>query len=108
MHGTCPLPPGPPFFRFSEPAESARVLAGLGFVEPRVTRVPQVWRLPSPEAFFQAMLHGTVRTRALLQAQAPAALAAIGEAVRAAAAEYRDGSGLALPMPAVLVAAMRP
>jgi SAM-dependent methyltransferase len=103
-----PLPPGPPFFRFSDPAESARVLTGLGFVEPRVTRVPQVWRLPSPEAFFVAMLHGTVRTRALLQAQAPAALAAIGEAVRAATAAYRDGTGIALPMPAVLVTATRP
>jgi hypothetical protein len=71
--------------------------------------VPQVWRLPSPAAFFDAMQHGTVRTRALLRAQEPAALAAIAAAIREAAGAYAapDG-GLALPMPAVLSAATKP
>ena len=31
-----PLPPGPPFFRFSDPEESRRVLLGLGFRAPEV------------------------------------------------------------------------
>ena len=38
-----PLPPGPPFFRFSDPAESRRVLLGVGFQAPEVVTVPQVW-----------------------------------------------------------------
>ena len=45
-----PIPPGPPFFRFSDSEESKRVLTAAGFVNVRVTRVPQVWRLPSPDA----------------------------------------------------------
>src|SRR5438128_11973897 len=42
-----PIPPGPPFFRFSDPAESKRALGGAGFVNAAVTQVPQLWRLPS-------------------------------------------------------------
>jgi hypothetical protein len=38
-----PLPPGPPFFRFSDPAETRRVLSKVGFQEPEVVVVPQVW-----------------------------------------------------------------
>jgi SAM-dependent methyltransferase len=109
-HGdpNVPLPPGPPFFRFSDPAECRRVLAGLGFERVALEQVPQVWRLPSPAALFEAMQHGTVRTRALLQAQTPAALAAIGAAVREAAAAYIRAGGLELPMPAVLASATKP
>jgi hypothetical protein len=71
--------------------------------------VPQVWRLSSPAAFLDAMQHGTVRTRALLRAQMPEALAAIGAAVREAATAYADPTGgIVLPMPAVLASATRP
>ena len=109
-HGdpNVPLPPGPPFFRFSDPAECCLVLEALGFERPTVAQVPQVWRLPSPAALFDAMQHGTVRTRALLQTQTPAALAAIGAAVREAAAVYARPAGLELPMPAVLASATKP
>ena len=67
-HGNpnVPLPAGPPFFRFSDPEECRRVLLAVGFAAPRVTPVPQVWRLPAPAALFDAMAHGTVRTAALL------------------------------------------
>ena len=110
-HGdpNVPLPPGPPFFRFSDAAEATRVLQALGFRDPAVLQLPQLWRLPSPAAFFDAMQHGTVRTRALLRAQQPEALAAIGAAVREAAAAYADPTGgIALPMPAVLASATKP
>ena len=52
------LPPGPPFFRFSDSGECMRVLQDAGFESPRVDLVPQVWRLRSPEALFEIMLHG--------------------------------------------------
>ena len=99
------LPPGPPFFRFSDPSESRRVLLGAGFTRPDVTRVPQVWRLPSPDALFEAMYHGSVRMAGLLRAQTPEALHAIRAALRGAAEAYvRDGA-VELPMPAVLACA---
>src|SRR5262252_1103959 len=40
------LPPGPPFFRFSDAAESSRSMTAVGFVNPEVQTVPLVWRLP--------------------------------------------------------------
>ena len=42
-HGNAnaPLPSGPPFFRFSDAAESLRTLEAAGFVSPQVTTVPQ-------------------------------------------------------------------
>src|SRR5262249_25134752 len=45
-----PLPPGPPFFRFSDAAECERVLAASGFVDCEVTRLPLEWRLGSVDA----------------------------------------------------------
>src|SRR6266576_5209535 len=60
-HGNlnAPIPPGPPFFRFSAPEESKRVLAEAGFINPVVTHVPQTWRLPSSETLFDVMYHGS-------------------------------------------------
>ena len=102
------LPPGPPFFRFSDPVECQRVLVEAGFVEPRVEQVPMAWRLPSAEHFFQAMLDGTVRTRGVLRAQTPEALSAIRAAAVEEASAYRQGDAVAIPAPAVLASAVKP
>jgi SAM-dependent methyltransferase len=103
-----PLPAGPAFFRFSDPDESARVLLEAGFVAPHILDVPMTWRLGSGEEVFEAMRDATVRTRALLIGQTPAALEAIRSSVVAAAEGYRRGGGLELPMPALLATARRP
>lgn len=102
-----PLPPGPPFFRFSDPAECRRALGEAGFVRITVIRQPQTWRVSSPEAFFEIMQHATVRTAALLRAQTREALGAIGRAIQEAGEPYRAGDGLELPMPAVVAAGVR-
>ena len=102
------LPPGPPFFRFSDPVECQRVLVEAGFVEPRVEQVPMAWRLPSAEHFFQAMLDGTVRTRGVLRAQTPEALDAIRAAAVEEAGAYRQGDAVEIPAPAVLASAVKP
>ncbi len=109
-HGTLdvPLPPGPPFFRFSDPEESRRALTGAGFMAPEFKTVQQVWRLPSPEALFTAALEATARTRGLLREQTPAALAAIRAAIVEAARPYQTERGVELPMPAVLASARKP
>jgi ubiquinone/menaquinone biosynthesis C-methylase UbiE len=108
-HGdmSVPLPPGPPFFRFSDPAECEKVLGAAGFDEIQVTQVPQVWRMASAQALFDTMLKGTVRIAALLRAQRPEALAHIQAAVRDAAERFRVGEGIELAMPSVLASAMK-
>jgi SAM-dependent methyltransferase len=101
------LPPGPPFFRFSDRGECERALRAAGFADPRVVELDQTWRLPSPGALFDAFVESTARTGALLRAQAPEALARIRAATEAAARRYPAGGGIALPMPAVLAAAAK-
>jgi SAM-dependent methyltransferase len=101
------LPEGPPFFRFADHDESRRALATAGFALSEAREVPLTWRLPTPEALLDAFLEGGVRTRGLLRAQTPAALAAIREAVRVGAEPYARAGGVELPMPAVLSSAVR-
>jgi SAM-dependent methyltransferase len=109
-HGNVdvPLPPGPPFFRFSDPAECERVLYGAGFKMPQVVRLPLVWRLDSSDAVFESIFQGTVRMASLLKAQKPDALGAIRAAVAQAAEAYRRGGTLEIPMDAVLASGIKP
>ncbi len=108
-HGNMnvPLPPGPSFFRFSEEDECKQALLQAGFVAPEVRRVPQTWRLPSPDALFGAMRGATVRTAGLLRAQSNGALEAIAKAIRELSAAYETVNGIELPMPAVLASARK-
>jgi SAM-dependent methyltransferase len=103
-----PLPPGPNFFLFSDPAQCERSLHAAGFRSVAVAKVPQVWHMGSPDVLFEAIIRGTVRAAALLQAQTPEALRSIRDEVREAASVHaRDGT-IALMMPAVVAAAERP
>jgi SAM-dependent methyltransferase len=108
-HGNpdVPLPPGPPFFRYSDPAVTSAALLAAGFVEPKVVEVPQRWRLPSGSALFDVMRGATARTAGLLRAQTPTALDAIAAAIAAEAAAYRRGDIVEIPMPAMLASAVR-
>jgi SAM-dependent methyltransferase len=103
-----PLPPGPPFFRYSDADTAKQALRDAGLVDARVAIVPQTWRFARPEELFEAMLRGTVRTAALLHAQTPQALEAIREAVKTTAAEFAMNGGIELPMPSVLITAAKP
>lgn len=103
-----PLPPGPPFFRFSDGEECRRVLAGAGFVAPVITQVPQVWTLPAPEALFDAVHEGGVRVRAILRAQTADALEAIRRAICDDAKAFERDGVTEIPMPAVLASAAKP
>ncbi|HEY0856842.1 MAG TPA: methyltransferase domain-containing protein [Albitalea sp.] len=109
-HGTLDvgLPAGPGFFQFSEPAACERLLRGAGFEALVIAQVTQVWRVPSPDAAFDTLLHATVRTRAMLLAQTHEAIERIRAAMHEALAPYRRDDGYELPMPAVLASAARP
>ena len=103
------LPGGPPFFRFSDRAECSKVISAAGFAAVTITEIPQTWRFPSAAAFFEGISASTVRTAALLRAQAPAPLARIRAEVESEVNRYAppDG-GIALPMPALLACAKKP
>ncbi|MGH7422589.1 MAG: class I SAM-dependent methyltransferase, partial [Candidatus Methylomirabilales bacterium] len=62
----------------------------------------------SPDALFENMFEGTVRTAGLLRAQSADAIRAIRKALRQAVMPYQKGDGVELPMPAVLVSARKP
>jgi SAM-dependent methyltransferase len=101
------LPEGPPFFRFSNAEECRRVMAGAGFEDIHVRTLPLTWVMPSPDAVFEAVTRGGVRTSAVLRAQTPAALERIRLAVRQSVERYAKGTAFELPMPAVLASATR-
>jgi hypothetical protein len=102
------LPAGPPFFRFSDPTECTRRLEDAGFVRPEVRRLPIVWHLSSPDALFDAVMRGGVRTAALLRAQTAEALERIRGAIRDRVTAYDRGGVIELPMAAVLASASKP
>ena len=110
QHGRMdvPLPPGPPFFRFSDAAEASRSMVAAGFIQPRVQTVPLVWHLKSGGALCDAFLQGAVRTAALLKAQTPDAMAKIRRAITEGAEAYRQDDAIELPMAAVLTSGISP
>jgi ubiquinone/menaquinone biosynthesis C-methylase UbiE len=103
-----PLPPGPPFFQFSDPATVRKALEAVGLREVQSTIVPQVWRFARAEEIFDTMMDGTVRTAALLRAQSPEALDKIRSAIASKAKAFATADGLELPMPSVLSSGRKP
>jgi hypothetical protein len=96
------LPQGPSFFRFSDPAECDRTLREAGFLNVRVTSIPQVWRFNAPGGLFDAIYHGGVRIKAVLRAQSNEALGAIRNAASEATKNFNRRGTIEPPMPAIL------
>jgi ubiquinone/menaquinone biosynthesis C-methylase UbiE len=109
-HGTLDvgLPAGPDFFRYADPATATRSLAEAGFVDVTSTVVPQTWELPGPDDVLDALLHGTVRTAAVLARQPADVLAQVRQAVREELAPHVEGDVVRVPMPAVVVRGTKP
>ncbi len=103
-----PLPPGPNFFLFSDPAQCERSLHAAGFQSVTVEKVPQIWRMASPDGLFEGIMRGTVRAAALLRAQTPEALEVIRDAMRQAVTAYARDGAFELMMPAAVAAAEKP
>jgi SAM-dependent methyltransferase len=109
-HGdlNVPLPEGPPFFRFSEWDECTRSLRRAGFVDTKIKKVAQTWRLPTADALFEMMQTATVRTAGLLRVQTPQALNNIRVMMANAVRLYEKSGVFELPMPAILASAVKP
>jgi SAM-dependent methyltransferase len=101
------VPPGPPFFRFSDADESLALIRGAGLTQGETALLPLRWRLPSAEAAFDAVLRGTARTGGLLRRQPEVARDIIRALVARALDAYGVDGDLDLPMPALLVSARK-
>ena len=102
------LPPAPPIFRFSDPAECRNALTRAGFVDASVVEVPLKWRAPSIEAIIDLIYKGTVRTAAVLERQTPDAIDRIHRAIREGAERFMRDGAYEVAWPAVLAAAHKP
>lgn len=109
-HGNAevPMPPAPPFFRFSDPEESRRVLTAAGFMNIQTQQIPQTWSLAEGVDAVDVFRTATVRTAALLEAQTPQVMQAIREEVESSLEPYRRSGTVELPMPSILTSALRP
>jgi SAM-dependent methyltransferase len=102
------MPPGPPFFRFSDADECVRVLTEVGFTHARADEIEQTWHLVLPETPLDGLMHGGVRVAALLRAQSKSALALIEQEVRTRVKAYSRHGELLIPMPCMLASAIKP
>lgn len=63
------IPTGPPFFRFSDGDEFARLLSEAGLCDVEVRTLGFTQGIGGPDELWDGLLGGTVRTRALILAQ---------------------------------------
>lgn len=96
------LPSGPPFFRFSKASESRPCLSEAGFIDIEFEKVSMMWKLASPEHFFEAFLLGTPRTGGLLRAQSKSDLEKIRSAVIEDVRRFDTGNHIEIPMASVI------
>lgn len=102
------LPPGPPFFHYSDSANCRDVLTRCDYRDIGTKAVDQTWIFNSPDEFFQALLNGTARTGGMLKRQSPGRLEAIKAEICSAANVYLKDGKVVLPMPAHLAWATKP
>jgi ubiquinone/menaquinone biosynthesis C-methylase UbiE len=109
-HGTLEvgLPQGPNFFLFSDPVESANRLVAAGFTSVNITVLPQVWQLATPDEAIEAVLQGSVRAAATLNAQAAEVLPKIHATIAEILGKYQQEDIYKVPMPVVLASATKP
>lgn len=102
-----PLPPAPPMFRFSDPAECANTLRAAGFVDPKVAVLPLSWHTAKPSDLLDLIYRGAVRMPMLLEAQTIQAREAIHRAIMEGSEAFRKGSAIELKFPASMASAMK-
>ncbi len=101
------LPAGPNYYRFADSEEASKTLKKVGFRAPKISVVPQTWRVNDGKEMLKAIENGTVRAGALLRAQDTAVKNKIISYICQEAEKYRSGKFLAIPMPAILAAATK-
>ena len=98
------VPSGPPFFRFADEGEFARLLGDAGLGDVDVRTVAFTHRFASGDELWDGLIGGTVRTRALVLAQPEDVQARIRAAFDRLVRAYFTNGGLELPVSVKLAA----
>ncbi len=108
-HGNpdVPLPPAPPFFRFSDNETSRKGLAEAGFTDIEITELPSAFAIDAPEVMLDFIDKSTVRTAALLKLQTDSARANIHDAILAGVRKFATGDGFVIPANVLLAVASK-
>lgn len=107
-HPPADVPPGPPFFRFSEEHEFARLLGDHGLRDFEMERVSFTHHVGSPDDLWRGLLDSTVRTAALMQGQSADAQGQIRASFDRLVEQYRAGPGFEIPVSAKVASARKP
>jgi SAM-dependent methyltransferase len=102
------MPAGPPFFRYADDAAFAELLNDAGLVDVTVTGLTFTHRMPSADAFWDAMLGGTVRAAAQVQGQTEEMQRSIRRAFDRIVSGYYEGGELELPVSVKIAAGRKP
>jgi SAM-dependent methyltransferase len=102
------VPPGPPLFRFADPAEMTSLLTGAGLAEIEVDSVAFVVPVADFDEFWDGMIENGVRIRAIVHGQPEDVARRIREGVEKRLAPYRTDRGLEIPVSATLASGTKP
>ena len=92
------VPAGPDFFRFADDAGFESLLKDQGFVDIGVQAVEFVHSVNSADELWDGLLHGTVRTAAVVRAQSDDVVGLIRAGFDRRVAGYRTGGMYRLPV----------
>jgi SAM-dependent methyltransferase/pimeloyl-ACP methyl ester carboxylesterase len=101
------VPPGPPFFRFSEGRELGRLLGDQGLGDFQMERVSFTHPVESPDDLWRGLLESTVRTAALMDGQSADVQGQIRASFERLVEQYRGGPGLEIPVSAIVASARK-
>jgi hypothetical protein len=101
------IPAGPNFFRFADDAELQSLLKDPGLVEIRIRTVELTHGVDSADELWDGLLHGTVRTSAVIRGQFDEAVRQIRASFERRVSGYRTSSGYELPVSFKLASARR-
>jgi len=103
-----PLPPAPPFARFSDPVECVRSLSVAGFADVRAEEHELIYDMPTARHALDMIYRSGVRGAMLLEAQTNEARSRIEEALMAGAMKFKRGDALRFAFPAIVASGAKP
>jgi ubiquinone/menaquinone biosynthesis C-methylase UbiE len=103
-----PMPPGPPFFQYSDPAFAKAALERAGFDSVAFREVPLMFRGRTPEDVWDFFMKGTVRIMVLIRLQTSERQARIRAGILEAAKKYQKGGELQIPSSAIVHSGRKP
>jgi SAM-dependent methyltransferase len=92
------VPAGPDFFRFAADAEFAALLTDQAFTDVEVTTVAFLHSITSADELWDGLLHGTVRTSAVIRSQSGDVVEHIRAGFDRRLQDYRTGPTYQLPV----------